>query len=938
MSHNYPFRRQPPPLMSLGARRADLGPYSSADHRHATPDHDFCIQHEEPPARLLSSSFPPSHSSSLSSSREQWSADSGLNILSSCGLEPSDLSVLAELPEDVLTVESLPHVLREIKGKRVTSKPRQPIAPGTPAPFPASLARRPPSPPSDDWDRLRSPVMNLPVDPPGMMSGPLVSERDDRWQDRWENPRCTTSAIYTPSSRADPVVSPPSSSYMVEYNHQVRRPEYGMDKEEDSSSFGYIPGGGQRSLGGRGHSSLFSHSESHDNNPALLLDNYRPKTQQLEASSRKRQSHGGSSQPIGAAKIPSKKQALDFHGTTPEVYPYTCCLCDITVLSEMGWLKHINGANHADGQLTLLQRFPNWDCRMETVTRALEQQKDKEASVQQNTNSQSNKSSKKHSSEKRSVVCIKFPTNSVDEQYLRKLVEPFGELVKIVMFPSVAYVELATSDQAMDMVNFHNKYSTTVGDQKIEFSVSSTFNFIQDLRVLSFTPAPGGPNGQSDLIRIVKRFGPPLYMLFLPSVAFVEMKKAADAQNVVDYYSPTNLRINNKFIKVAFSGEYRTLARVPSAKSCEEETTSAKRTRSLSREKGDKRRRSSSKSSDNKDKQKEDGKSSKEMRSRSKDRSSSSSFKDKDNKKEEEKSNRERTSTSKEKTSSNSSKEKKTVEQASRSKDRSSSSYSKAHDKNTEKKSKDKSSNNSGKEKNNKTDEKSSKERSRSKEKTSSSSAKDDNKKKEEQRSRSKEKTSSTLSKDEDKKKEEQRSRSKDLTKNTEEMSKDKSSSSSLKEDKQKEEMCSKERSKPEEKSSKNEDKQKEERSMSREKSSSISSKEEGKKKEDSKSGKERTSGLEDKPSTVSSKDTVEKDRDKLKRESRSGSSDKSSSKSSTENTSGECVMIQKTEKDGSRADKTPPGMQKGSPKDGVVGEDGDAVLAVVEKSPRSNS
>lgn len=35
------------------------------------------------------------------------------------------------------------------------------------------------------------------------------------------------------------------------------------------------------------------------------------------------------------------------------------------------------------------------------------------------------------------VVCVKFPAQSVDEAYLRKLTEPFGKIVKILMFPSL---------------------------------------------------------------------------------------------------------------------------------------------------------------------------------------------------------------------------------------------------------------------------------------------------------------------------------------------------------------------------------------------------------------------------------------------------------------------------------------------------------------------
>lgn len=38
------------------------------------------------------------------------------------------------------------------------------------------------------------------------------------------------------------------------------------------------------------------------------------------------------------------------------------------------------------------------------------------------------------------MVCVKFPAASVDESYLRKLTEPFGKIVKILMFSSLVSV------------------------------------------------------------------------------------------------------------------------------------------------------------------------------------------------------------------------------------------------------------------------------------------------------------------------------------------------------------------------------------------------------------------------------------------------------------------------------------------------------------------
>lgn len=44
----------------------------------------------------------------------------------------------------------------------------------------------------------------------------------------------------------------------------------------------------------------------------------------------------------------------------------------------------------------------------------------------------------------------------------------------------------------------------------------------QSSLVVSFSPAPSGEDGRSDLLSIVRRFGLPLYTLFLPSKVSVD--------------------------------------------------------------------------------------------------------------------------------------------------------------------------------------------------------------------------------------------------------------------------------------------------------------------------------------------------------------------------------------------------------------------------------
>ncbi|XP_067375734.1 matrin 3-like 1.1 isoform X2 [Channa argus] len=599
MSHNYPYRR-PPSDTDL---RSEAGPYRSTGRRHASPDRDFY----RPPQESFSSSYP-SSSSSRSLTSAQCSQDGALSILSSCGLEPSDLALLAELPEDVLTVESLPHVLAQIKGKRGTIRSFPSNCLSAAASSSSSSYHRPPvSSSTSDRDHLSSQLVQYPIDQ--VTHGPLLSE-----QDCWGNPRISHSVGAHPT--------PSSTRYVVDFNHRPGPPEYGkIVRATGPVSSQELPSFSSAGQGSRTYPAHFSEPRSADYRTSPPPDEYHPKPRGGHRESQT-SSVRSSSREAAAASMPSEKKALDFHGTCPTAFPYSCSLCDITVLSEKVWIKHINGTQHAEGQLTLLQQFSNWDCRLESLSRAnnhSENRKDEEKTshssqtANQNHKPQPNIKPEKKASEKSKVVCVRFPPQSVDEAYLRKLTEPFGKIVKILMFPSLAFVELGSIDQAKDLVKFHINYPPTVNGEKIEFRISNTFNFLQSSQVVSFTPVPKGEDGKSDLISIVKRFGPLLYTLFLPSMAFVEMKNGSDAQKLIDHYSSNTLRIKDDYIKVAFSGEHKTLMRVPSAKRYEEETFSTKRSRSLSREKDNSKRR---KRSSSKDQEGRNKKSSRERRSR----------------------------------------------------------------------------------------------------------------------------------------------------------------------------------------------------------------------------------------------------------------------------------------------------------------------------------
>ncbi|XP_061747941.1 zinc finger protein 638-like isoform X2 [Nerophis ophidion] len=533
MSHNQ--RHRPPP--SHADFQPSLRSLSFSERRRPSADHDF--------PGMLSSSY-----SYYSSLPPRSSPLDSTDILNSCGLEATDLSLLAQFPEDALTVESLPHILDKIKSNR------------------------------------RMPPLNSLSHLPG--SAMQATNQRDR-QEHWGNPMGYGLVSQNHSTRRDHL----QHSFPSAYDVDDRVPFSGRDAqlarpEKLIPSLFSVPGPANRLL-----------------------------TQPMERQRRtgtgweQGRSDASSSkiyrQPTGGA-LPCKKVAMDFHGTTPPMYPYSCSLCNVTVLSEKFWTKHINSSNHAERQHILLQSFPTWDCRMEPVTRSGRQEKKrKDSSNLRPANHVEEKAAKRSN-----VVCVKFSPQTVDEVYLRKLVEPFGKITKILVFASLAFMEMGSAYQAQELVNFHNQSPKKNGKQ-MEFSISHSFNFVKSSRVLHFTPSLEGDKDRSNLLSVVKRFGQPTYTLFLPTDAFIEMNSLRDAQKVVENYSSNILRVNDNILKVSFSAEYSSLLKVSSAQQYKEEST--KRTRSRHDDSPSKKRKRDEDRS--KSRESEDSSTSRERKARS---------------------------------------------------------------------------------------------------------------------------------------------------------------------------------------------------------------------------------------------------------------------------------------------------------------------------------
>nr|XP_049575527.1 matrin-3 isoform X10 [Syngnathus scovelli]XP_049575617.1 matrin-3 isoform X11 [Syngnathus scovelli]XP_049575701.1 matrin-3 isoform X12 [Syngnathus scovelli]XP_049575789.1 matrin-3 isoform X13 [Syngnathus scovelli]XP_049575957.1 matrin-3 isoform X15 [Syngnathus scovelli] len=486
MSHHQ-YRRRPMPDTDF---RPSPGPDGLSErHRRSSPDRRGYYGSE-------------SGSSTSAPALPLSSMDSALSVLSSCGLEPADLALLAEIPEDKLTVESLPHIVRQIKSNREA-----------PDPPPVSSFDLP-SLPVERWHQYSGRVVEYPLDhikPTGLPAEPLRE-----WRDCWQNPRSEP----TPSQTQRPARSePPSQS-----------PRYFAEAGPGKAAAATIP-------------SLFS--LAHRPSPADRSV-APPDERRWETGSERGHPDASASQPPSAA-APSKQEVQDFYSVEPQTYPTSCSLCNACVISLEDWRKHINSSRHADGQLGLLHRFPTWDCRKETPNRA----------------------------ERQSQVGLGARRRKDPETFWATNDGSRWQAGKSPEKKPVA--ESKSAEQARESVAIHKRRPPYVDEQRVEFSISNVFNIVKSSCVVSFTPPPQSNEDWSDLLRVVRRFGPIVYTLFGRSKACVEMKNLEDAEKLVNYYSSKHLRIKDNVLRVTFAVETSSLRTSAFAQRYQDESTERSR-------------------------------------------------------------------------------------------------------------------------------------------------------------------------------------------------------------------------------------------------------------------------------------------------------------------------------------------------------------------------
>ncbi|MCJ8734226.1 hypothetical protein PDJAM_G00232910, partial [Pangasius djambal] len=308
-----------------------------------------------------------------------------LSFLHSCGLDLSDLANLAELPEHLITVETLPKLLLQVKERKLSSASSS--RPSTSQPLDNTSTR-----PREGSSHTKP--VEYPIDRPAHPVYPLPPEQVQTWQDRWGNPRrmsCLTTSTSGSSTKSSSVPEYSVSKDTDPYCNTTKLPEASSRSfvdlrprpllslrleppiiaptRKEASDFNCkLPPAFPHlcclcDISVRSTKEWFFHVQGseHAKSQLELVKRY-PKWDQTVESARRNESSE-------VYKVPTRKEASDFNGTVPPVFPYLCVLCNITVFSEKDWSLHVTSGQHAKSQLDLMEKYPEWDGTVQSSRR-----------------------------------------------------------------------------------------------------------------------------------------------------------------------------------------------------------------------------------------------------------------------------------------------------------------------------------------------------------------------------------------------------------------------------------------------------------------------------------------------------------------------------------------------------------------------------------------
>ncbi|XP_035028199.2 zinc finger protein 638 isoform X2 [Hippoglossus stenolepis] len=293
--------------------------------------------------------------------QSMYTPESAGSILASFGLSNEDLEVLSHYPDDQLTPDTLPFILRDIQINK--SGKQKTVASNSPASFSRSIhdMQLPPAH-SSEVARSRSPevpsLLTVTQTAGKVIDYGHASRAKDETNTRETFKREPLSNERTvkmyPSSTSDPKADKPERRQV-----HLENPETSKHGDRDYRRASSDHHKRNRSPGRE----LPPPSKSRNLDRDYRHDRPKPRPSsetRSEDSSRRSLSSSSGSKPLSSKKLPTPTMISDFLAVCPKVYPHTCSLCHTQSDQEKDWVDHINTVNHTAACRDLRNKYPDW--------------------------------------------------------------------------------------------------------------------------------------------------------------------------------------------------------------------------------------------------------------------------------------------------------------------------------------------------------------------------------------------------------------------------------------------------------------------------------------------------------------------------------------------------------------------------------------------------
>ncbi|XP_071362759.1 matrin 3-like 1.2 [Trachinotus anak] len=177
------------------------------------------------------------------------------------------------------------------------------------------------------------------------------------------------------------------------------------------------------------------------------------------------------------------------------------------------------------------------------------------------------------------VVVVKYDRKPLSNKTLFAFTEPFGCLREHLVLKNKAFLEMNSHEEAQDMVNYYEQHPAALYGKPITFYLSKRLMVIEKderasdrsrdrpvrevkghgSQVVFFSNLPREEEKKKELLTIAGRFGVVEKHLFLTDQAFVQLGTPEDAEMLVKYYSVNPLTIKGRPIRLNICTKYKTL-------------------------------------------------------------------------------------------------------------------------------------------------------------------------------------------------------------------------------------------------------------------------------------------------------------------------------------------------------------------------------------------